>query len=57
MTREAITRYLDEEGRDHISQGEERCWLEGESFELIHYLIVGLIGHMFPKRISFHDWW
>lgn len=25
MTREAITRYLDEEGRDHISQGEERC--------------------------------
>ena len=25
MTSEAITCYLDEEGRDHISQGEERC--------------------------------
>lgn len=25
MTREAITRYPDEEGGDHTSQGEERC--------------------------------
>ena len=53
-TSEAITCRLDEEGRDHISQGEERCCLVVQSFESIHYLIVGLIGHMFPKRISFH---